>query len=274
MKTPISYYGGKQSLSNIILTIIPEHKIYCEPFFGGGAIFFAKEPSAVEIINDTNRELINFYKVARDEFPALEHEISLSLHSRDMHRQAQVIYANPDMFDSVKRAWALWILANSSYGNKLDGCFGYDRTGGTSLKLDNKRNSFTSEYERRLEKVQIENCDAIRVITSRDTDETFFYIDPPYVGAYQGHYDGYMQEDFDNLLSTLEAIKGKFLLSSYRNEKLQECVKRNGWHCQELKMYCSMTSNAKKTHSKVEVLTANFPFAISVKQDKKDVITN
>ena len=274
MKTPISYYGGKQSLSNIILSIIPEHKIYCEPFFGGGAIFFAKDPSSVEIINDTNRELINFYKVARDEFSALEHEISLSLHSRDMHRQAQVIYANPDMFDRVKRTWALWVLANSSYANKLDGSFGYDRSGGTSLKLDNKRISFTSEYEKRLQKVQIENCDAIRVITSRDTPETFFYIDPPYVGTYQGHYDGYMQEDFDNLLSTLESIRGMFLLSSYRNANLEECIKRNGWYSKELKMYCSMTSNAKKTHGKVEVLTANFPFEVNINKDKKEVTSN
>lgn len=59
MKTPISYYGGKQSLSALIIGLVPEHRIYCEPFFGGGAVFFAKQPSEVEIINDTNRELIN-----------------------------------------------------------------------------------------------------------------------------------------------------------------------------------------------------------------------
>lgn len=70
-------------------------------------MFFAKNPSEVEVINDTNRELINFYEVVRDSFPALEHEVSLSLHSRDMHRRAEVIYANPDMFDRVKRAWAV-----------------------------------------------------------------------------------------------------------------------------------------------------------------------
>jgi len=64
LKTPITYYGGKQQLSQIILGLIPEHNLYCEPFCGGAAIFFAKEPVPVEIINDTNRELINFFKVA------------------------------------------------------------------------------------------------------------------------------------------------------------------------------------------------------------------
>ena len=54
MKTPISYYGGKQSLLKHILPLIPEHRIYVEPFFGGGAVFFAKEPAKVEVINDHN----------------------------------------------------------------------------------------------------------------------------------------------------------------------------------------------------------------------------
>lgn len=274
MKTPVSYYGGKQTLSSLILRLIPEHRIYCEPFFGGGAVFFAKNPSDVEIVNDTNRELINFYEVMKDDFPALEHEISLLLHSRDQHRQAEVIYDNPDMFDRVKRAWAVWMLANSSYGNKLDGCFGYDRTGGTSRKLDNKRNSFTEEYARRLRRTQIECCDALRVIRSRDTADTFFYIDPPYVGADQGHYDGYTQEDFDALLDLLDGIKGKFLLSSYRNASLKKHIARNGWHTAEISMNCSMTSNSNHVHGKIEVLTANFPFSVNLARTKKRLVTD
>jgi site-specific DNA-adenine methylase len=56
MKTPISYYGGKQKLASTILKLIPDHNLYCEPFLGGAAIFFAKEQSNVEVINDTNKE--------------------------------------------------------------------------------------------------------------------------------------------------------------------------------------------------------------------------
>ena len=54
MKTPLSYYGGKQQLAGKIVSLIPEHKVYCEPFIGGAAIFFRKVPSKVEIINDIN----------------------------------------------------------------------------------------------------------------------------------------------------------------------------------------------------------------------------
>jgi DNA adenine methylase len=267
MRTPISYYGGKQTLSAIILGLIPEHRIYCEPFLGGAAVFFAKQPSKVEIINDTNCELINFYEVLKHDFTSLEKEIAISLHSRKKHRQAEVIYANPEMFDRIKRAWAVWMLANISFGCKLNGCFGYDRTGTSSKKLANKRTAFTVDYAVRLQEVQIECCDALRVIRSRDTRDAFFYCDPPYVGSDQGHYDGYMQEDFDNLLGLLESIKGKFLLSSYRNKSLKEFSERNGWYKLEFEMASSMTHGKGNSSKKVEVLTANYP--ISVKLDER-----
>ncbi|MDR2149904.1 MAG: DNA adenine methylase [Spirochaetaceae bacterium] len=101
MKTPITYYGGKQMLAKIILGLIPPHRVYCEPFLGGGAIFFSKQPSKVEIINDTNGELINFYKVCKTDFHALRKEIAVSLHSRKQHHQAEIVYNNPEMFDPV-----------------------------------------------------------------------------------------------------------------------------------------------------------------------------
>jgi DNA adenine methylase len=63
VKTPLAYYGGKQQLAGTILALIPKHRIYVKPFIGGAAVFFAKAPSRVEVTNDTNGELINFYEV-------------------------------------------------------------------------------------------------------------------------------------------------------------------------------------------------------------------
>jgi DNA adenine methylase len=74
----------------------------------------------VEIINDTNCELINFYEVLKRDFSALEREIEISLNSRKQHHHAEVIYTNPDMFDRVKRAWTVRMLANMSYGCMLN----------------------------------------------------------------------------------------------------------------------------------------------------------
>jgi Site-specific DNA methylase len=259
MKTPLTYYGGKQQLAPIILKLLPEHKIYCEPFVGGGAIFFSKEPSKVEVINDINNELMNFYQVVQRNYPMLEQEIKISLHSRDMHRRATVVYNNPDMFDSIKRAWAVWVLSCQSFGAMLDGAFGYDRTGQTTAKITKKRDSFTLDYAVRLQNVQIECADALRIIRSRDTPETFFYCDPPYFNSDCGHYDGYTMEDFELLLQALAKIEGKFLLSSYPSPLLAKYVKSQGWHSFSMKKTLSMSCASSEVKKKTEVLTANYP---------------
>jgi DNA adenine methylase len=258
MKTPLTYYGGKQQLASKIVSLIPDHRIYVEPFVGGGAVFFAKPPSEVEVINDINAELVNFYAQVQQNFGLLEQEIRISLHSRDLHRKARVIYENPDMFDPLKRAWSVWVLANMSYGAKLDGTFGYDRSGTTSKKISNKREGFTEDLAIRLQRVQIECADALRIIRSRDTPETFVYADPPYVGTDQGHYKGYSETDFRALLSVLSGIEGRFLLSSYPSKLLDEFSLDKGWSKISMVMPLSMAAKTAKGIKKTEVLVANF----------------
>lgn len=163
------------------------------------------------------------------------------------------------MFDRIKRAWAVWILGNCSFGNNLAAGFGYDRSGGATRKIAHKRNDFLEDIAVRLQNIQIECCDALRIIQSRDDSSAFFYLDPPYVGAFQGHYNGYNQQDFDTLLSLISEIKGKFLLSSFRNKNLSILAKQHGWHQIELKLAKSMTAQLGKTLQKIEVLTANYP---------------
>lgn len=260
MKTPISYYGGKQTLASKIIKLIPEHNMYVEPFVGGAAIFFAKPPSGVEVINDTNKELINFYRVVQNDFVSLEKEIQITLHSRDLHRKACVIYNNPDMFSEIKRAWAVWVKSTQSFSSKLDGPWGYDiKSNTTSKKVSNKRIGFTEEYAIRLQNVQVECTDALRIIESRDNDQAFIYCDPPYYNSDMGHYDGYTVEDYERLLNTLSKIKGKFLLSSYHSPVLKEYTKTNGWSQISYKYKVSVANN-HPTNKKVkeEVLTANY----------------
>jgi DNA adenine methylase len=264
MKTPISYYGGKQKLASTIVKLIPEHNLYCEPFIGGAAVFFAKPPSNVEVINDTNREMINFYRVVQNDFVSLEKEVRISLHSRDVHRRATVVYHNPDMFNDIKRAWAVWVLAAQSFASGLDKDWGYDiKKATTSKKVANKRNGFTEDYAIRLQEVQVECTDALRIIRSRDSEDSFFYCDPPYYNSNCGHYDGYYLEDFEALLKLLSECKGKFLLSSYPSPILKQYTAKFGWHTQTLDFRVSVANNhGKPGKAKTEVLTANYPISI------------
>lgn len=265
MKTPITYYGGKQKLASTILKLIPAHNLYAEPFFGGGAIFFEKPKSNVEVINDTNKEIINFYRMVQNDFVSLEKEIRITLHSRDLHRQASTIYNNPDMFSELKRAWAFWTLASQSFASIIDGSWGYDiAKHTTSLKINNKREGFTEDYAIRLQQVQIECTDALRIIKSRDSKDAFFYCDPPYYNSDCGHYDGYTIEDFEMLLKTLAGIEGKFMLSSYPSPILKQYVKQFGWHQIEINQKVSVANKSSKNgqKAKTEVITANYPIKL------------
>jgi Site-specific DNA methylase len=259
LKTPISYYGGKQKLVSTILKIIPAHTLYAEPFLGGAAVFFSKSPSNIEVLNDTNKELINFYRVLQNDFVSLEKEIRITLHSRDLHRKASVIYNNPDMFSEVKRAWAVWVLSTQSFSAIIDGSWGYDKGKNTTTKkISNKREGFTEEYAIRLQNVQLESADALYVIKSRDTPATFFYCDPPYFNSDCAHYDGYSVDDFESLLKTLSAIKGKFLLSSYPSDLLKRYTKDNKWQTRSIEQLVSVNAKGGYQKRKEEVFTANY----------------
>jgi DNA adenine methylase len=172
-----------------------------------------------------------------------------------------VVYENPDMFDRVKRAWAFWMLANMSFGCMLDGAFGYDISGTTTDKINNKKDSFSEQLAIRLQNVQIECCDALKIIRSRDTKDTFYYCDPPYPDTDQGHYDGYSSDDFHALLDTLSKIEGKFLLSSFRHDYLAKYKEKYKWSQFEIKMMKPITAanGPGRTLQKIEVLTANYP---------------
>jgi DNA adenine methylase len=258
--TPLTYYGGKQKLAKVIVPLMPPHKTYVEPFVGGGAIFWSKPITAVEVINDYNRELINFYEMVQNQFVELEKLIRISLHSRSLHNDALVIYNNPHLFDRLKRAWAVWVLCNQSFSSIIGDSWGYDKSSSaTAKKISIKRNSFSEEYAIRLQNVQIENTDALRIINSRDHSCAFHYCDPPYYNSDCGHYDGYSKEDYASLLQCLSTIRGKFLLSSYPSPELKQYIKDQGWFTLQMQSSVMVDNAHGKPHKKkIEVLTANY----------------
>jgi DNA adenine methylase len=259
LKTPVSYYGGKQNLLSTILPLIPEHNLYCEPFCGGAAVFWGKEPSKVEIINDLNTEVINFYKVLKNDFENLWQRVDATLHSRRSHVDAEVMYKHPHLFTDLDRAWAFWVQTNQSFSSNICAGWAYARQSNScEKKVNYAKERFKEVYKERLKHVQIECKNALSVIKSRDADFSFFYIDPPYPEASQGHYAGYRLEDFIELLNLLKTLKGKFLLSSYDYPILAQFALENGWH--QFKKEMTISANkGTRDKKKVEVFTANYP---------------
>ena len=242
-------------LKHIIPLIAPEHELYCEPFCGGAAVFWAKDPSPIEVINDANRQVINFYEQIQNNFEGLQNRIKATLLSRASFEDAWVMYNTPHLFDSESLAWAFWVLTQQGLFGKISKTWSFGTSNNRAEKtLRNKRAQFLSYYEERLGAVQIECNDALKVIKSRDKEHSFFYVDPPYFNSNMGHYKGYTENDFEALLKMLANIKGKFLLSSYPSELLTRYTEEYQWKTQ------SFTKNlaVSKGKTKVEVLTWNY----------------
>ncbi|WKD85219.1 Modification methylase DpnIIA [Polaribacter huanghezhanensis] len=258
-KTPITYYGGKINMVSTILPLIPKHRIYTESFFGGGAIFFAKEPSKAEVINDTNNMVVNFFEVVKTDFDRLKLKIEATLFSRASYTVANMIYKMPHLFDKIQQAWSFYIATNMGFSCQI-GSWGYDKYGKRVKAFQNKKLLFNKDMYKRLENAQIENNNACKVISSRDTEDAFHYVDPPYIDANQGHYGGYTESDYKQLLDTLSKLKGKFLLSSYPSKLLDSYIQKNGWHTKTFDKPLSARKavEGKSRGRKIEVLTANY----------------
>ena len=241
-----------------ILPIIPQHQIYTEALVGGGAVFWSKAKSPkLEVINDLNHQLTTFYRVVKDHFGELNKMVKRTLHSRRTHQDAWLMYSNPHLFSDVQIAWAVWCLSVQGFSGQLASSWGYDKSNSLMVrKLGNKKHEFTDELMARLEGVQVECSDAVKVIRLYDSADTFHYVDPPYFNSACGHYDGYTLADFEELLALLAGVKGKFLLSSYPSEVLEAATKANGWSTREISKRVAVTPGAKGT--KREVLTANY----------------
>jgi DNA adenine methylase len=237
LRTPISYYGGKQALLSHILPLIPPHEVYTEVFFGGGAVFWAKQPAKNETINDRLDVVVNFYRVLKSDFKQLKKLIDASLISRTLNKEARQIINNSDSMDRLQVAWAFWINTNFAYSNKLNAGYKYtnDCFAAVPETLASKKAAFTQLLQKRIEHAYIENEDALKILHSRNIKNAFHYLDPPYPGSDQGHYSGYTWEDYEKLLQWCgEQCKGKFLLSNYHSELLESYIKKYGWKKKEI----------------------------------------
>ena len=260
MRTPITYYGGKQQLADKIISMIPQHRIYVEPYFGGGAVFFRKYKSYLEVINDKNDRLITFYRQVATNFEELEEKINNSLCSESDYYKAKNYYNGRVPASDADIAWAVFVLTNGSFCGNMHGGWKWSNCSSgshTGVFMRNKRNEFNESLKNRLQDVQISCRDAIEVIKQRDTKETFFYLDPPYPGCTQGHYNGYTHKDLSDLLIALANIKGKFILSNFWCQTLRYHVTINGWTVKKIDMPLKV-ANLTKAKRKTEILVSNF----------------
>lgn len=112
----------------------------------------------------------------------------------------------------------------------MDGTFGYDFSGAMPKKLRNSKDEFTERLCHRLERVTIENRNALDVIATYDCPDAFHFVDPPYVNSDCGHYEGVFSErNMEELLQLLASVKGNFMLTMFPFDMIDRYAQKNGW---------------------------------------------
>jgi DNA adenine methylase len=202
--------GGKSRLANKILPLFPPHTCYVEVFAGGAALFYRKEPSKVEVLNDINGELTNLYRVLQHHLEEFARQFKWAITSRQMFEWEQE--KRPETLTDIHRAARFYYLQKLCFGGRTQG-----QTYGTAATAPPKLNLLRLEEDlsaahMRLTRVNIENEAWDKCIARYDRPATLFYLDPPYWGT-AGYGAGFEFEEYEKMAQLMGSMKGKAILS-------------------------------------------------------------
>lgn len=230
------WYGGKFSHLNWLLPLLPDCQHYCEPFAGSAAVLLNRLPSPVETYNDIDGEVVNFFRVLRDDKAALVEAIGLTPFSREEFFIA-CSDANGEISD-LERARRFFVrarqvrtgLAQTASLGRWANCKNTSRSGMSGV-VSRWLGSveMLPEVAERLLRVQIENRPAIDVIELYDDRDTLFYCDPPYPHESRGDAKAYGFEMADaehrRLAAVLAKVRGRVAISGYRCRLMESLYK-------------------------------------------------
>ncbi len=258
MRTLLRYPGSKQRIAPWIIDQMPKHHSYLEPYFGGGAILFNKEPSRIETVNDLDDDVINFFRViqdpgARDE---LIHWVVLTPYARAEYDEA--FPENMCELDPVERAKNFLIRSGMGFGFRMNEKTGwkrdiYAREAAYAVRYWNDLPEIITNVSHRLKMVQIEHRPAIEIIKSFNHNNVLIYADPPYVMSTRcrKQYTHEMtDQDHVELLETLLLHTGPVILSGYDSDLYNNYL--SGWR------KISTPARAEKSRPRTEVLWMNY----------------
>jgi DNA adenine methylase len=222
------WYGGKFSHLDWLLPLLPPAHHYVEPFAGSAAVLLNREPSPVETYNDVDGEVVNFFRVLRDQPNEFSRAIALTPFAREEFHRA--IVGIPKAANDLERARRFYVrarqtrtgLAQTATLGRWANCKDTSRAGMSGVVsrwlggID-----ALAEIASRLIRVQIENRRAIDIVRLYDDPGTLFYCDPPYLHDTRGDSKAYGFEmaegEHIDLAATLKRCRGKVAVSGYRN---------------------------------------------------------
>ena len=267
MKPPFAYYGGKTTMADQIVDLLPEHSHYVEPFAGSLAVLLAKPRSEMETVNDLDGDLMTFWRVLRDRPEDLMRVAALTPHSRAEHRAAYDLEASSD---DLERARRVWVLLTQGRGGTLrrTGWRFYRDPAGSTYSFPEYLGAYVERMRvaaERLGGVSLEARDALEVIADYGKHpNVLLYVDPPYLASARNstNYRHEMASDEQHaaLLDAVTDCEATVVLSGYDSHLYR--LKLDNWCRLEVKAWTGngIRDGATKTDgNRTEILWSNRP---------------
>lgn len=240
MKSLLKYPGSKWRISDWIISFFPEHKVYLEPYFGSGAVFFNKSPSYIETINDLDGNIVNLFRVCREHPTELAAMLNMTPFSREEFIRCYDVSEDP-----IEQARRTVVRYHQSFGtsnstkNSWRNVQSYG--GPRCATMWNDLPDIIVECCSRLKDAQIENTDALSLIQRYNHPDTLIYCDPPYIQSIRKK-NMYAMEMTDKqhyeLLEVIKESSAKVILSGYDSKIYNDEL--NGWYTAEKKTTAQM----------------------------------
>lgn len=267
MRSPLSYLGGKSRLAKTIVGMIPrDHTTYVEPFCGAAWVFFHKDQSEVEVLNDADGELVNFWRVIQNHLQPFLEYYKFAIVSRKLFDLEKI--KRPETLTDIQRAVRYFYLQKLCFGGRPTGrTFGATVVGSPRLNLSAVEERLI-EVHWRLERVTIENLDVCRCIEMYDRPTTLFYLDPPYFGT-AGYEVSFAGPDYSRLVKALQSINGRFILSINDVPAMREAFSGFTLHRAGVKYSVSRQAGARGSE-RGELIVTNFSTPVRARFDVRN----
>ena len=249
--------GNKKKLAKKIQLYFPPHKIYIEPFFGAGGMFFNKPKAKYNIVNDLDSDVFNLFQVVMDR----KEELEKAFYLMPIHSDLLKYWKDNKEVDPIKKALRFLFLSNLTFLGKHD-TLKFGASGG----YQHIKQNFKKELKNTIKyifDVQFMNFDFKEVFSKinldnrgakKETNQTFIYSDPPYLQTANNYETGqkWQEKDVISLLDCLEKTGCKFAYSEFNNPFILDQAKQRNLNINII----GERQNLK--NRRVEILVTNY----------------
>lgn len=266
IRSPFKWVGGKSRLRKKLIELLPPHECYVEVFGGAAWVLLAKPPCRVEILNDLDGDVVNFFRVVKEKPEEFLESFEWTIVSRSIFHDLE---DQPiDQLSDIQRAHRFYYLVMAAWGGELASprfqTSVSDSSGGHGNRLvgalKTLRERIMPVYQR-LQTVIIEDLDwrecLVRYDRGYDEKRVVMYLDPPYPHNncnYQ--YNMRRWKEHEELAQALRGLSSRFLLTSYNLPKIRAIY--DGFHITEVDFAAGMPVGENQRSRNDEIIVTNY----------------